>query len=130
MSNTVWRLKQNPRVDIIVRHSVNAVIGEKRIAGLALQNTQTNETETFVLNAVFVGVGQPPATVFLDGCLELNKEGFIMTDNEMRTSVPGVFAAGDVRDTPLRQIITAAADDALAAQSSTEYLRMNPDPVP
>jgi thioredoxin reductase (NADPH) len=66
----------------------------------------------------------------LDGCLELNEGGFIVTDNELRSSVPRVFAAGDVCDTRLRQIITAAADGALAAQSATEYLRMNPDPVP
>jgi len=126
----IKQLIQNPKARILVRRSVNAVIGEKRLTGLALQNTQTNETETFVVDAVFVGVGQSPTTGFLGGCLELNEGGFIVADNELRTSVPGVFAAGDVRDTPLRQIITAAADGALAAQSATEYLRMNPDPVP
>jgi thioredoxin reductase (NADPH) len=125
----VERLEQIPKAGIILRRSVNAVLGEKRVTGLILQSTQTNETETFMVDAVFVGVGQSPATGFLDGCLELNEGGFIVTGNELRTSVPGVFAAGDVRDTPLRQIITAAADGALAAQSATEYLRMDPDPV-
>jgi thioredoxin reductase (NADPH) len=79
--------------------------------------------ENLEFDAVFVGVGQSPMTDFLDGSLQLDGEGFIVTDNSLRTSSTGVLAAGDVRVTPLRQIVTAAADGALAAHVAAEYLR-------
>jgi len=120
----IARLEKDPKAGVLVRRSVNAVVGDKGVSGLVLQDTHTSETTTFPVDAVFVGVGQSPVTGFLTGSVELNESGFIVTDNRLRTSVPGVFAAGDVRSTPLRQIITAAADGALAAQSATEYLQM------
>jgi thioredoxin reductase (NADPH) len=122
----VSRLEQAPGASVLVRRSVNAVVGEKGVSGLILQNTETNQTETFPVDAVFVGVGQVPVTGFLTGSVELNEGGFVVTDGLLQTSVAGVFAAGDVRNTPLRQIITAAADGALAAHSAMEYLQMQP----
>lgn len=118
------RLEQDQKIRVLTDRSIIAVKGEKGIMELVLQNTRTHETEIFPVNAVFVGVGQSPVTEFLEGKLELNEKGFIVTDNMLRTSVPGVFAAGDVRDTPLRQVITAAADGALAAEIATEYVLM------
>lgn len=126
----IHRLVQNAKAGVLVRRSVNAILGEKtKVTGLRLQNTQTNEIETFPVDAVFVGVGQSPVTGYLGRNVELTEGGFIATDMRLRTSAPGVFAAGDVRDTPLRQILTAAADGALAAQSASEYVRMFPDPA-
>jgi thioredoxin reductase (NADPH) len=122
----VSRLEQAPGARVLVRRSVNAVVGETGVSGLILRNTETDQTETFPVDAVFVGVGQFPVTGFLTGCVELNEGGFIVTDDLLQTSAPGVFAAGDVRNTPLRQIITAAADGALAVQSAVEYLQRQP----
>lgn len=119
------RLEQDQKTRILTHRSVKAVKGAKAVKELVLQNTRTQETEIFPVNAVFVGIGQSPVTEFLKGKLELNEEGFIVTDSMLKTSVGGVFAAGDVRDTPLRQIITAAADGALAAESAAKYVRLN-----
>lgn len=122
----VGRFTQEPSTRIVLQRAVMAIEGEKKASGLVLQNTQSNDLETFPVDAVFVGIGQSPVTAFLGNELALNEDGFIVTDRLLRTSQAGVFAAGDVRDTPLRQIITAAADGAIAANSAAEYLRSSP----
>ncbi len=119
----VERFTRESTTKIILQRAVMAVVGEKNASGLVLVNTISREKETFPVDAVFVGVGQSPVTSFLGNGLALNAGGFIITDSHLRTSLAGVFAAGDVRDTPLRQIVTAAADGAIAASSTAEYLR-------
>lgn len=123
----IQRFLQDQKASILVQRSVTEIIGEREVTSLSLQNTETKDFETFGVDAVFVGVGQSPVTGFLNDELELNASGFVITDARLGTSAPGVFAAGDVRDTPLRQILTAAADGALAAQTAADYLRMLPD---
>ena len=118
------RLLTESKAKVLCRHSVSAIVGEQSVAGLALENMETGRTEELPVEAVFVGVGQIPVTDFLNGALELNEEGCIVTDNLLKTSQEGVFAAGDVRATPLRQILTAAADGALAAHGAAQYLRL------
>lgn len=76
-------------------------------------------------DAVFVSIGRQPATDFLVGKLELDKNGYIAADETTKTSVDGVFAAGDVRTKPLRQIVTAVADGAVAAHFAAEYIKNN-----
>ena len=122
----IGRFTRESNTKILLRRAVLAVVGKERASGLILKNTESKETENLPVDAVFVGVGQSPSTSFLGNALALNEEGFIKTDRVLRTSQAGVFAAGDVRDTPLRQIITAAADGAVAAHSAAEYLRSNP----
>ncbi len=122
----VGRFTKEPATKILLHHAVTAIVGEKKASGLILRDTESNDMETFPVDAVFVGIGQSPGTSFLGKALALNEKGFIITDKLLRTSQAGVFAAGDVRDTPLRQIITAAADGAIAANSAVEYLRSNP----
>ncbi|MGC8659506.1 MAG: NAD(P)/FAD-dependent oxidoreductase, partial [Desulfomonilaceae bacterium] len=117
------RLEQNPKTRIIADRSVIAVKGETSVNQLVLRNVHNGEIELFPVNAVFVGIGQAPATEFLEGKLEQTPEGFLVTDRELCTSTAGVFGAGDIRDTPLRQIVTAASDGAVAAGSATRYVR-------
>ncbi len=127
------RLRANPaltkkilgdeRIRVLVNMSVKAILGNEATTGLLLENRSTGESETFPTEAVFVGVGQSPATGFLGGALALNADGSIVTDSSLQTSIPGIFAAGDVRETPLRQIVTAAADGAVAAQNAARYLQ-------
>ena len=71
---------------------------------------------------MFVFVGRVPASGLLDGLAALDERGYVVTNDRMETSTPGLFAAGDVRQKPLRQIITAAADGAVAATSASAYL--------
>jgi len=122
----VGRFTQEPSTKIVLQRAVMAIEGERNASGLVLQDTQSKDMETFPVDAVFVGIGQSPVTSFLGNSVALNEDGFIETDRLLRTSQAAVFAAGDVRDTPLRQIITAAADGAVAAHSAAEYLRSNP----
>ncbi len=119
----VERFEADGKGKILLNHSVKEIVGDTGVSGLFLENQNTRRIEKLPMEAVFVGIGQQPVTDFLRDALETNEKGFILTDDRLRTSAPGVFAAGDVRDTPMRQILTAAADGALAAQSAAEYLR-------
>jgi len=120
----IRRLETESKTAILTSRAVKSVIGDKMVTGMTLEDTVTHEVGVYTADAVFVGIGQSPVTDFLQGSLEVTEEGFIKTDQLMNTSAAGVFAAGDVRSTPLRQIITAAADGAVAAQTAAEYLRL------
>ena len=87
-----------------------------------LRNVITGEASDLPVDGIFVFVGQRPNTEFLQGMLELDANGFIVTDEEMRTAVPGLFAAGDVRHKTLRQMVTATGDGAVAANTADHYL--------
>ena len=87
-----------------------------------LKDRKTGRQTEFPTDGVFVGIGMKPNSELFDGLLALNAEGFIRVNLQMETSVPGVFAAGDVIDKTLRQIITAAGDGAVAADSAQKYL--------
>lgn len=98
------------------------VIGDDSgVTGIALHNNKTGEDTSLDLDGVFVAIGYEPNTGFLGGIVEL-RDDFIVTDERMRTSQPGIFAAGDVRDTPLRQVTTAVGDAAIAADSAYRYV--------
>ena len=76
------------------------------------------------MGGLFVAVGILPRTELVQGQLDLDEGGFIVTDKYMQTDLPGVFAAGDIRNTPLRQVVTACADGAIAATKAVEYVGM------
>ena len=87
-----------------------------------LKNVKSGEKNVVAVNGVFIFIGTLPNAAFLSGVCETTEQGWIITDADMRTSTPGVFAAGDVRDTALRQVVTAAGDGARAAMSAYAYL--------
>jgi thioredoxin reductase (NADPH) len=91
------------------------------VTGVALHNKKTEEDSEVEIDGLFIAIGHEPNTEFLGDLIELD-HGFIVTDDRMRTSQPGIFAAGDVRDTPLRQVTTAVGDAAIAADSAYRYV--------
>lgn len=93
------------------------IVGENVVEGIKLKNVKTNEETMLETNAVFVAVGIIPSTKIYKDILKLNEGGYIITDRVCQTSVEGIYACGDIRDTPLRQVITAAADGAVAVSS-------------
>ena len=95
--------------------------GEK-LNAVVIQNLQTGEETVVECDGLFVSIGRKPATELVKDQLELDGSGYVVADESTRTSVPGVFAVGDVRTKVLRQIITAAADGAMAVHSAEEYL--------
>ena len=100
---------------------VTALEGSPKLTSLALKNVRTGETSSLPVDGVFIAAGRKPASEGLTG-VELDEAGYVLTDDEMRTNLPGVFAAGDIRRKSLRQVVTAAADGAIAAENAVKYV--------
>ncbi len=116
------RAFRHEKINFIWNTQVQAVQGGKSVENLLLLNTQNQEKRELPVEGVFVYIGVEPNSSFLAGKVELTAEGYIKTDTRLATSVPGVFAAGDVRDKDLRQVATAVGDGAIAALSVERYL--------
>lgn len=101
---------------------VESLIGEKDLEGLILRNVLTNAESRINVSGLFIYVGFEPVTAFLPQEIEKDRQGFIITDTEMRTNIVGIFAAGDIRSKLCRQVITAAGDGATAAQAAFVFL--------
>ena len=105
---------------------VTRIDGENKVQRITVENTKTGESQELEVDGVFIAVGITPDTGFVKDFVELDSQGYIIAGEDGKTSVPGVFAAGDVRTKQLRQVITAAADGANCITSAEEYLRENP----
>ncbi len=101
-----------------------AFLGEGKLSGIRLKNRETGEISELATDGAFVAVGIVPRTELFADQVKLAENGSIETDAHMETSVSGVFAAGDVRNTPLRQVVTACADGAIAATYAMEAARV------
>ncbi len=101
-----------------------AFLGEKKLSGIRLKNRVTGEIADLPTDGVFVAVGVNPRTDLFKDQVALAQNGSVTTDEHMETSIKGVFAAGDVRNTPLRQVVTACADGAIAATYALEASRV------
>ena len=108
-------------IEILWNSTPSALLGEERFIGARLKNTQDGSERELSLDALFVSIGRVPATSFLPESIEL-WDGYVRADETTQTSLGGVFAAGDVRTKSLRQVITAAADGAIAAEAAAKYL--------
>lgn len=113
----------NPKIVPIWNSVVEEIYGDGIVEGVAVKNVKTDEVSKIAVNGVFMFVGTGPNTQYLDGLVETVTGGWIKTDADMRTNVPGIFAAGDLRDTNLRQVITASGDGARAAMTAYAYLQ-------
>lgn len=122
----IERLKTNEKVSIRYNTSIVAVHGEQLLTSIDFKDEKTAEISAQSFDegscGIFVFAGQTPASEAVKGLVELTDAGAIKTDVRLQTKTAGLFAAGDVRDTPLRQIITAAADGALAASGAAAYV--------
>jgi thioredoxin reductase (NADPH) len=116
------RALANEKIEFVLNSIPVEVFGRDVVTGLRLKNAKTGEISEIQVNGVFVYIGSSPNSAFASNILELDENGYIKTDENMGTFVPGVFAAGDIRRKSLRQIITAAADGAIAAASCEKYL--------
>ncbi len=99
-----------------------AVEGDEKVAALIVRDVRGGEEERLATDGVFIYVGVDPETAFLEGEVDLDARGYVITDESMRTTIPRVYAAGDVRVKSLRQIVTAVADGALAAVTAEKDL--------
>lgn len=121
----------NPKLNFVWNRKVQAILGDKTVEGLRLEDTETGATSELAADGVFVAIGHTPNTGLFDGKLSLTNGYIDVEPNTTKTSIPGVFAAGDVVDSHYRQAITAAGSGCQAALDAEWYLRDTPEvPTP
>ncbi len=115
------RVMENAAIEPVYNSIVRSVNGSGKVESITLENTKTGAASDLSVDGVFIFIGYRPNTEYVPGEI-LNDYGEVMVDSRMRTSIPGLFAAGDLRGDSIRQIVAAAADGATAALSAYEYL--------
>ncbi len=115
-------LMQAENLEFRWNSTVAELLHEGKLTGVKLKDVKTGEETEIPCDGVFISVGRKPATELVRGQLELDKSGYVAADETTRTSLPGVYAVGDVRTKPLRQVVTAAADGATAVHMAEEFL--------
>lgn len=120
LQNTVF---QTPEVELCWNQKVTEIGGENQVEWIAAEDVDTGESRKIKVDGIFIAVGITPDTEFVKDLVELDAYGYIVAGEDGKTSVPGIYAAGDIRTKPLRQIITAAADGANCVASAEKYLQ-------
>jgi thioredoxin reductase (NADPH) len=116
------RAQNNPKITFLTDTVVEEILGEDSVEGVRVKNTKTDEEQTIEVSGFFAAIGHSPATSLFAGQVEMDGGGYILQKQNTMTSVPGVFAAGDVSDTRYRQAVTAAGDGCRAAIDSERWL--------
>jgi thioredoxin reductase (NADPH) len=116
------RALASDKIEFIWNSVLTGINGLSHVENISVQNVKTGDITELSVDGCFIWVGILPSTQFLKDAVKLDEQGFIIADLNMETSVPGVFAAGDVRNTTLRQISTAVGDAAIAAFSAEQYI--------
>jgi thioredoxin reductase (NADPH) len=116
------RVLSNPKIEMHWETVIEEIKGDKSVNAVALRNLKTGEITEVTASAVFVFVGSIPQTAAVPQDVARDEAGSIVTNERMETSLPGLYAVGDVRTTPFRQVITAVADGAVAAHCAAQYI--------
>lgn len=116
------RALSNPKIEMVWDSVVTAIEGGTGVEAVCIKNVKTEAVDKLSVDGCFIWIGISPNTGFINHSVKLDDAGFVVVDLHMQTSVPGVFAAGDVRNTSLRQIVTAVGDAAIAAFSAEQYI--------
>jgi thioredoxin reductase (NADPH) len=116
------RAQKNPKITIVTDTVVEDVLGEKSVEGIRIKNLKTGEISELEVDGFFAAIGHAPATGIFKGQIEMDEGGYIIQHEHTMTSVPGVFAAGDVSDKRYRQAVTAAGDGCRAAIDAERWL--------
>ncbi|MED4907729.1 thioredoxin-disulfide reductase [Brevibacillus centrosporus] len=116
------RAFENEKIEVIWDTQVKEIRGEGKVQSVLLENLKTGEQSEFATDGVFIYVGMDPLTESVVPLGITNDAGYVLTDEKMNTKVKGVFAAGDVREKLLRQVVTATGDGSIAAQSAQHYV--------
>ena len=118
------RAKSNPKIEFILNTEINKINNpdENKVTSAVLFNKKTSETTELNTDAVFIAIGHIPNTQIFKNYLDLNENGYILTNEGTKTNIPGVFACGDVQDWEYRQAVTAAGSGCMAAIDTERYL--------
>lgn len=113
---------ENPKMEFIWNTLPEEFVGEERLSGVVLKNTKTDELIKVPVDSCFLFIGYIPNTEIFQEQIDLNRPGYVITNEKMETNIPGVFAAGDVRDKFLKQVATAVGDGAIAGYGAEKYI--------
>ncbi len=116
------RLKNNKKIELILNSIPIEIIAQNKVNSIKIKNTITQEEQNLKTDGVFPYIGIKPNVELFSNQVKLDEEGFIITDKNMETNIKGVYATGDIRNTPLRQVITAVSDGAIAGVEVSKYL--------
>ncbi len=126
-AHAIKAAEDNPKVSFIMESVIEEFLGDETLTGVRVKNKKTGESATIEVTGAFIFIGYVPSTEPFEGIINLNDRKEILTNEDMATSVAGVFAAGDVRAKKFRQITTAVSDGTIAALSAMDYMH-GPDP--
>ena len=118
-------LMKAENVEFLWNSTVSGFTADKKVSGITVRDVKSGEERSIECDGVFVSIGRKPSTEFLGGALALDESGYIIADESTCTNIEGVFAVGDVRTKALRQVVTAAADGAVAVHYAEKYLVSN-----
>ena len=116
-------LKEKTNLEFLLDCVVDTVEGDEKLSGATVVNKVTGEAKKIDVDGLFVAVGQVPATAIAKDLVALDEYGYIIAGEDCKTSTEGIFAAGDCRTKQIRQLVTAAADGAVAALAACEHIR-------
>lgn len=116
------RAFKNPKIEFIWDTTVSKINGENSVKSIVLRNQKNGKSSELKVDGIFPYIGISPNSELFSGQLEQDKYGFVLTDTTMATSLEGVYAIGDIRNTPLRQVVTAASDGAIGATYALRYI--------
>ena len=115
------QLAKTENVEFYWNSTLQELLYKEKISGVRLRDVHTGQEAVVDCDGVFISIGRKPATAFLNGQLVLDENGYVVAGEDTKTSIPGVFAAGDVRTKQLRQVVTAVADGAAAVHAAEDY---------
>lgn len=116
------RAMENPHIEFFWHNTIEEILGKTAVEGIRVKDVLTGKINFLNVDGVFVYIGQRPASQLVEGLVELDPGGYVITGEHMQTRCPGLFAAGDIRKKLLRQIVTAVADGATAAVAAEKYI--------
>lgn len=116
------RALKNDKIKFIWDSVVEQIKGEDAVEEVVVKNVKTGELSSVFVDGIFVAIGYTPKTDFVKNLVKLDNQGYIITDDHMKTGIPGLFAAGDLRQKSLRQVVTAVSDGAIAAVEAGRYI--------
>jgi len=116
-------LLANSKLELKLSYILVSVLGSKRVEGIEIEHVETHQREILSVDGIFCAIGENPNSTLVKNLVELTESGFVKTDKNKETSLKGLFAVGDVTDAPLRQVVTACADGAIAAVNAEKYIK-------
>jgi thioredoxin reductase (NADPH) len=122
-SQLVEKLQTTSNIELVLDCKPHTIVGDEKVSAIEVIHIPTQEIRKIDLDCIFVAIGRGADTDIIDSCITRDSSGYIVTDEKMNTNISGVYAIGDIRNTPLRQIVTAVSDGAISALSAYNYIK-------